>query len=74
MIKAIALDDEPPALKILSNFCSKIDFIELTQTFTKTEEAFQYINDHLIDLILLDINMPSVSGINFYKKVPLWYY
>jgi DNA-binding LytR/AlgR family response regulator len=70
MIKAIAVDDEPPALEIVANFCSKIEFIGLEKTFTKTEEAFQYIKDHPVDLIFLDINMPALSGIDFYKKIP----
>jgi two-component system, LytTR family, response regulator len=70
MIKAIALDDEPPALQVISKFCSRIDFINLEKIFSKTEEALSYINAHTIDLIFLDINMPSVSGIDFYKKIP----
>jgi len=39
MITAIALDDEPPALKIIENFCSKVDFIDLVKTFTNPDEA-----------------------------------
>ena len=35
MITAIALDDEPPALKVIENFCEKIDFIQLEKTFSK---------------------------------------
>jgi DNA-binding LytR/AlgR family response regulator len=70
MIKAIALDDEPPALQVITKFCSKIDFINLQKTFSKTEEALDFINAQTIDLIFLDINMPSVSGIDFYKKTP----
>jgi DNA-binding LytR/AlgR family response regulator len=70
MIKAIALDDEPPALQVITKFCSKIDFINLEKTFSKTEEALDFINEQTVDLIFLDINMPSVSGIDFYKKIP----
>src|SRR5580658_5149720 len=70
MIKAIALDDEPPALQVIAKFCSKIDFIDLQKTFSKTEEALAYLNASAIDLIFLDINMPSLSGLDFYKKIP----
>lgn len=69
MLKTIALDDEPPALKVLANFCSKVDFIDLQKTFTNTENAYKYISDNTIDLIFLDINMPAVSGIDFYKSL-----
>lgn len=70
MIKAIALDDEPPALEIIETFCSRINFIYLQKTFTKTSEAFNYLEKNPVDLLFLDINMPSVSGIEFYRSIP----
>lgn len=70
MIKAIALDDEPPALEILQSFCNEIDFIDLQKTFAKSDDAFKYLKKNPTDLLFLDINMPSISGINFYKKLP----
>jgi len=70
MINAIALDDEPPALEIIETFCNKVDFIDLQKTFTKTGEAFKYLEKFPIDLLFLDINMPSVTGIEFYKSIP----
>ena len=70
MIIAIALDDEPPALEVIETFCGRVDTIELVKTFTKTGEAFQYLEKFPVDLLFLDINMPSVSGIEFYKRIP----
>jgi DNA-binding LytR/AlgR family response regulator len=67
MIKAIAIDDELPALKVIENFSGKVDFINLERTFVKPREALQYIKENPIDLLFLDINMPSLSGIEFYK-------
>lgn len=69
MIKAIAIDDEPPALKVLENFCGKTDFIRLEKTFTKPNEATAYLQKNAVDLLFLDINMPSVSGIDFFKAM-----
>ena len=69
MITAIALDDENPALKVIENFCSKVDFIELQKTFTSTLKAKNHLNKYPVDLIFLDINMPAVSGIDFYKSI-----
>ena len=69
MIKAIALDDEPPALEIIETFCARLGNIELVKTFTKTSEAFSYLEKFPVDLIFLDINMPSLSGIEFYKTL-----
>lgn len=70
MLKAIALDDEPPALRVIAHFCSQVDFIDLQKTFARTDEALQYLQTHPIDLLFLDINMPSMSGIEFYKAIP----
>lgn len=69
MIKAIALDDEPPALVIVRNFCSRIEDLELEKAFTKTEEALKYLSKFPVDLLFLDINMPSISGLEFSKKI-----
>ena len=69
MIRAIALDDEPPALKVVENFCKNVDFITLEKTFTKPSEAHKHIRKFPVDLIFLDIQMPSVTGIDFYKTI-----
>lgn len=68
MIKAIALDDEPPALSIIENFCRRTEGIELLKTFTAPGEALAYLKKFPVDLLFLDIQMPSVNGIDFYKS------
>jgi DNA-binding LytR/AlgR family response regulator len=70
MIKAIALDDEPPALKVVENFCSQVDFIELEKSFTNPNEALKHLAKFPTDLVFLDIRMPSVTGFQFRKQVP----
>ncbi len=67
MITAIAIDDEPLALDILQSFCGDIEFLTLDKTFTRTLEAKKYLGEFPVDLIFLDINMPEISGIDFYK-------
>lgn len=69
MIKAIALDDEPLALKIIENFCSKIDYILLEKTFSKPSEAEKFLRKFPVDLIFLDIEMPNKNGLDFYKAL-----
>lgn len=67
MIQAIAIDDEPLALEILENFCAQSSLVKLQKTFTQTDKARKYLESFPVDLIFLDINMPAISGINFYK-------
>ncbi len=69
-LRAIAIDDEPPALRVIAHFCSQVDFVDLQKTFSRTDEALDYLAAHPVDLLFLDINMPSMSGIEFYKSIP----
>ena len=69
MIKAIALDDETPALKVIENFCRPISYIELQETFTSASKANSHLQKYPVDLIFLDINMPAISGIDFYQTI-----
>lgn len=69
MMTAIALDDEPPALKVIQHFCSKIDTVSLEKTFTQPKEALSYLKKYPIDLLFLDIQMPSLSGLDFYRML-----
>jgi DNA-binding LytR/AlgR family response regulator len=69
MITAIAIDDEPLALELIESFCNRMDEVKLLRTFTKVSEAQKYLKKYPVDLLLLDINMPQLSGIEFYKKV-----
>ena len=66
---AIAIDDEPLALDVIKTFCAKVDFINLERTFIEAGAALKYLQDHPVDLLFLDINMPAISGIDFYKRV-----
>lgn len=68
-IRAVALDDEQPALEVIEIFCGQLDFIDLKKTFTRSTEAKLYLEENPVDLIFLDINMPSISGITFFKSL-----
>lgn len=68
MLKAIALDDEPLPLEILQTFCERIpEEIQLVKTFSKVTDAKQFLELEPVDLIFLDVQMPLLSGIEFYK-------
>ena len=67
MITAIAIDDEPLALELIKAYAAQLPGLDLRKVFTRTSEARQYLQDFPVDLILLDIRMPDISGIEFYK-------
>jgi two-component system LytT family response regulator len=70
VINCIIVEDEPYAIDILSDFISKVPFINLAGTFTNPIEALLYLKGASIDLIFLDINMPELSGIDLIKMLP----
>lgn len=69
MITAIAIDDEPLALKVIEHFCSESQVVQLVKTFTQPKDALAYLEKYPTDLLFLDINMPSLNGIDLYKSV-----
>ena len=68
-IKAIAIDDEPMALEVVSAHASKVPYIDLKKTFFSATEALVYLKKEPIDLIFLDINMPDLTGIDFSSMI-----
>jgi len=69
MIHCIAIDDEPLALQLISEYCQRITFLRLEKTFTNTDEANTYLSQNQVDLLFLDIQMPDITGIQFYKNL-----
>jgi DNA-binding LytR/AlgR family response regulator len=68
-ITCIAVDDEPLALQLITQYCSKIPFLQLQKAFTNPDEAKEYLSLYKVDLIFLDIQMPDVNGMQFYKSL-----
>ncbi|MBY0482055.1 MAG: LytTR family DNA-binding domain-containing protein [Chitinophagaceae bacterium] len=69
MIHCIAIDDEPLALQLINEYCSKISFLQLDKVFTNTDEANNWLQQNKVDLLFLDIQMPDVNGLQFYKSL-----
>jgi two-component SAPR family response regulator len=68
-LTCVALDDEPLALQIIAQYCGSIDFINLQKVFTNPDEAKIYIEQNQVDILFLDIQMPDINGIQFYKSL-----
>jgi len=69
VINCIAIDEDLSALKIVKDYCSRIQFVNLAGTFTNPFEAVHTINNNQVDLIFLDIIMPQISGPEFLKTL-----
>lgn len=68
-MKCIIIDDEPLAVDLLKEFVSKVESLELVNTFNNAIDAISAINKTEVDLIFLDIEMPHFTGIDFIKAI-----
>ena len=68
-INCIIIDDEPSSQNVLKSFINKIDYLDLKHSCNDALEALEYLKNNTIDLLFLDINMPQLSGISFYKSL-----
>ncbi|MBR5661836.1 MAG: response regulator transcription factor [Bacteroidales bacterium] len=68
MIRVIAIDDEPLALRQLEMYIAKIPFLELVAACSSAVVAEPYLAK--ADALFLDINMPDISGMDFIKSLP----
>ena len=69
MLKCIAIDDEPLALRQLKSYIEKIPYLELTATCNNALEAQQLLASQHVDLIFVDIIMPDLSGVEFVRSL-----
>ncbi|WP_295913847.1 LytTR family DNA-binding domain-containing protein [uncultured Alistipes sp.] len=69
MLKCIAIDDEPLALRQLKSYIQKIPYLELAATCNNALEAQQFLAGQHVDLIFVDINMPDLSGVEFVRSL-----
>lgn len=63
MIRALAMDDEPLALRLLGVFASRIPDLELVASLPDTSSARPFLDK--VDVVFADINMPLLSGMDF---------
>ncbi len=68
-INCIIVDDEPASCDILEKYIADTPNLNLVRTCKNAFEANDIINNENIQLIFLDINMPKLSGMNFYKSL-----
>jgi DNA-binding LytR/AlgR family response regulator len=66
----IALDDEPLALVLIEKYVQQLPEWKLLATFTDAAAAGEFLCHNTVDLLLSDINMPDISGLQFVRELP----
>lgn len=65
----MAIDDEPLALELLTDYINKVPYLQLVHTNTNAIEALQYLQNNKADLLFLDIQMPELTGLQVMKII-----
>lgn len=66
-IRTAIVDDEPLAIDILADYVSKTGELQLVEATTDVYKVLQMVQQNEVDLVLLDIQMPELTGIQFMK-------
>lgn len=69
MIRCLAIDDEPLALKQLTAYIKKVPYLELVKSCASAPEALKLLETEAIDAVFVDINMPDMNGLDFVRSL-----
>ena len=69
MIKCIAIDDEPLALRQIDSYIAKVPYLEKVALCHSASEAAKVLSSTAVDLMFVDINMPDLTGMDFVKSL-----
>lgn len=65
----LIVDDEPPARKLLSDYVSKVSSLELAGVCSNGDEALAFLKENPVDILLLDIRMPLMTGMDLLNEL-----
>jgi DNA-binding LytR/AlgR family response regulator len=69
VINCLLIDDEPLALQLLEDYVSKTPYLKLAGKFEEPMQALSLLESREVDLLFLDIKMPDISGIDFFRSL-----
>lgn len=69
MIKVLIVEDDPMVLSINKKYVGTVEGFKVVATAENGKDALEYLKKHSVDLIILDVYMPKLDGINFLKEL-----
>ncbi|MFC2104193.1 LytR/AlgR family response regulator transcription factor [Bacteroidota bacterium] len=68
-LRCVIVDDEPLAITIIEGYLKKIPYIEIIGKFDSAIPVYEFLKENNVDLLLLDIEMPNITGVDFLKSL-----
>ena len=68
-MNCIIIDDDATARLIISQLCEKSEWINVLAEFSSAINSIKYLNSNTVDLVYLDIHMPTFSGFDFIQTL-----
>lgn len=69
-VNCLIVDDEPLARKGMADYVAATEFLHLVGVCDSASQALKIMAREVVDLILLDIQMPGMTGMEFLKSMP----
>jgi len=69
MYRCIIIDDEEPARLLLNDYCQNVEDLQVVALLKSALPAMPYIERGEVDILFVDINLPTITGVDFVKSL-----
>jgi two-component system, LytTR family, response regulator len=68
-LTCVAIDDEPLSLQLIQTYISRFPELKLLAVYDDAITAARHLEQHPVDLLFIDINMPDITGLDLVRQL-----
>ncbi len=68
-LKTVIIDDDPLSTEVVTSLIDDVENIELVGSFNDPVEAVKFLSTHLVDVLILDVEMPKINGLEIIDNI-----